>query len=140
MLKNLIFVFLTSIGFCNTLYEQLATNTGNSLTQPILISPSNQSDNVSTLPKLIVQVLDTENDSLQVIFFLRKITDESSKNFILIGVPDTQFYTASLNGGSSTILKSQTEWIVYNKESLNIRVFAQLGEWVMIGVNNWNAC
>ena len=138
MLKNLIFVFLTSIGFCNTLYAQLATNTGNSLTQPILISPSNQSDNVSTLPKLIVQVLDTENDSLQVIFFLRKITDESSKNFILIGVPDTQFYTSSLNGGSPEILKSQTEWIVDNKDSLNIAFVAQLGDCVQNGDNNGN--
>jgi len=43
-------------------------------------------------------------------------------------LPDTQYYTSSLNGGSPAIFNSQTQWIVDNTAGRNIVFVSQLGD------------
>ena len=41
-------------------------------------------------------------------------------DFAVVALPDTQMYTAALNGGSPEMLTAQTEWIISNRVSRNI--------------------
>ncbi|MFQ5751831.1 MAG: FlgD immunoglobulin-like domain containing protein [bacterium] len=54
-------------------------------------------------------------------------------DFTIIGLPDTQYYSAGWFGGSPEIFKAQTQWIVDNKDSLNIVFVAHFGDVVEIG-------
>ena len=38
----------------------------------------------------------------------------SQENFTIIGLPDTQYYTSNLNGGTPQHFFAQTQWIVDN--------------------------
>ena len=57
----------------------------------------------------------------------------SQENFTIIGLPDTQYYTSNLNGGTPQHFFTQTQWIVDNKDSLNIVFVAHLGDCVQNG-------
>jgi len=39
-------------------------------------------------------------------------------NFTIVPIPDTQFYTGELNGGSNAIFKAQTNWVATNKNAV----------------------
>lgn len=54
-------------------------------------------------------------------------------DFTLIGLPDTQYYTSSKNGGSPAIFNRQIQWIVANKDAMNIAYVAHLGDCVENG-------
>ena len=41
-------------------------------------------------------------------------------DFTIVALPDTQMYTAELNGGTPAMLQAQTEWIVTNRALHNI--------------------
>lgn len=58
---------------------------------------------------------------------------KSPKNFSIIVLPDTQFYSASMHGGTPEIFESQTRWIVENRETLNIVFVTQVGDLVEHG-------
>jgi len=60
----------------------------------------------------------------------------SQENFTIIGLPDTQFYTANVYGGKPSYFYNQTQWIVDNKDSLNIVFVAHLGDCVNNGNMN----
>lgn len=62
-------------------------------------------------------------------FLLNKPQTTGSENFTLIVLPDTQFYSASY----PDIFCAQTDWIVANKEKLNIMFVSQLGDIVNDG-------
>jgi hypothetical protein len=57
----------------------------------------------------------------------------SQENFTIIGLPDTQYYTSNLYGGTPQHFFTQTQWIVDNKDSLNIVFVAHLGDCVQNG-------
>lgn len=63
----------------------------------------------------------------------RPITNRPSRNFTIVPIPDTQFYTGEINGGNNSIFKSQTNWIVENKNALNIKYLSHLGDCVQNG-------
>jgi hypothetical protein len=53
----------------------------------------------------------------------------SAEDFTIIGLPDTQNYSCGAPcGSSSTIFSAQTQWIVNNKETLNIAYVAHEGD------------
>lgn len=54
----------------------------------------------------------------------------------LVALPDVQFYTSQTRGGSNKMFKAQTEWVVENKDLLNIAHVMQLGDCVQNGDNN----
>ena len=55
------------------------------------------------------------------------------EDFTIVVLPDTQFYSASMNGGSPEIFEAQTRWIVENKDSLNIVFVTHVGDFVQNG-------
>ena len=61
-----------------------------------------------------------------------------ARDFTIIQLPDTQNYTGRLDGGTPEIFKAQTQWIVENKDSLNIVYIAHVGDLVQRGDNNGN--
>lgn len=103
--------------------------------QPSLISPSDMAIDVEFSPTLTVSVSDPDLDNLTVTFYGRI---KAAPDFTLIGLPDTQYYSSSLNGGSPAIFNDQTQWIVANKDALNIVYVPHLGDCVQNGDNNGN--
>jgi len=59
-------------------------------------------------------------------------------DFTIIVLPDTQYYTSSLNGGSPAIFNTQTEWIVSNRGLRNIVFVTHVGDCVQNGDNAGN--
>ena len=55
------------------------------------------------------------------------------EDFTIIVIPDTQFYSSSMNGGSPEIFEAQVRWIVENRDSLNVVFVTQLGDFVQNG-------
>lgn len=53
--------------------------------------------------------------------------------FTIIVLPDTQFYSASMHGGTPEIFEAQTRWIVENRENLNIVFVTHVGDLVEHG-------
>ena len=102
---------------------------------PTLVSPADMATGVSTSPTLEVGVSDPESDAMTVRFYGRT-TASGGEDFTLIGLPDTQFYTSSMNGGSTAIFKDQTQWIVDNWGTLNIVYVAHLGDCAQNGDAN----
>ena len=57
----------------------------------------------------------------------------AQKNFTIISLPDTQYYTDIRHGGTPAHFTAQTQWIADNKDSLNIVFVAHLGDVVQKG-------
>ncbi|HET9681388.1 MAG TPA: LamG-like jellyroll fold domain-containing protein, partial [Candidatus Limnocylindrales bacterium] len=105
---------------------------------PVAVSPSNGATGVSTSPTLTANVSDPDGNTLQVSFYGRAESGTPGPDFTIVGIPDTQYYTGELNGGTNAILQSQTNWIVANKTALNIAYVATLGDCVEHGDNGGN--
>ena len=61
------------------------------------------------------------------------VINRPSRNFAIVPIPDTQFYTGQINGGNNSIFKSQANWILSNKNALNIKYLTHLGDCVQNG-------
>jgi hypothetical protein len=106
---------------------------------PVLNGPANDASGVSISPALDVTVSDPENSNLTVTYYARPVgVSTPGPDFTLIDLPDTQFYTGQLNGGSNAIFKSQTNWIVAQRAARNIVYVVQLGDCVQNGDNGGN--
>lgn len=57
----------------------------------------------------------------------------TARNFTIIVLPDTQYYSASMNGGTPEMFEAQTRWIVENRKELNIVFVTQVGDLVQNG-------
>ncbi len=58
----------------------------------------------------------------------------AGQDFTIIGLPDTQYYTAGYLGGEPATFKAQTRWIVNNRDSLNIVFVVHLGDVVDLSI------
>ncbi|MGD9795053.1 MAG: LamG-like jellyroll fold domain-containing protein, partial [Acidimicrobiia bacterium] len=94
----------------------------NAPTNPV---PANASTNVATSPTLSVDVSDVDNDELQVDFYGRSLGAGDPFTFVVI--PDTQHYVDA-NGANLTHFASQVNWIVDNKDTLDIAFVSHLGD------------
>jgi hypothetical protein len=103
-----------------------------------LLAPANGATGVSQSATLRVQVTDPDGDPISVSFYGRVVTAPAAADFTLIGIPDTQYYASSLNGGSPAIMNSQTQWIVNQRTARNIEYAVQLGDCVQNGDNGGN--
>ena len=100
------------------------------------LTPTNGAANVSLSPTLSVSVSDPETNALTVTFYGRAASEvPAGEDFTLAVLPDTQFYSASMNGGLPAMFISQTEWIVTNRVARNIPYVAHLGDIVNDGDN-----
>ena len=95
---------------------------------PTLVSPSDGAIDTSTSPTLSVDVTDPDGGSLTVQFYGRPVTAAAGADFSIIAIPDTQYYTSSLNGGLPAIMDTQTQWAVDNMAAYNIQFVTQLGD------------
>jgi len=105
-------------------------NTNQPPNQPTNPSPANNTTASSLNPTLCVTVNDPNGGTVRVRYFGRKKPSGGQK-FTVIGLPDTQYYTAEpqgTNGGNNTMFKAQTKWIADNRQSRNIVYVAQLGD------------
>lgn len=92
-----------------------------------LDSPGANATGVMVPAVLQATATDPQDDPLAVSFYGRTAPPARPK-FTLIGLPDTQNYTAQVNGGTPAILARQTEWIRNNRDALNIVYVAQFGD------------
>ena len=97
---------------------------------PVLNSPANNATGVSTSPTLSAAVSDPDGGNLNVTFYGRPASGAPTPgpDFTIVALPDTQYYTSSLNGGSPAIMQSQMNWITNNIASRNIVFVTQLGD------------
>jgi uncharacterized repeat protein (TIGR02543 family) len=122
-----------------TLTVTYVIGTGNQAPNaPVLNAPADGATGVSISPTLDVTVSDPEADNLTVTYFGRPVSATPGPDFTIIALPDTQFYSSSLNGGSPAIFNAQTQWIVDNKAARNIVFVTQLGDCVQNGDNGGN--
>jgi hypothetical protein len=80
---------------------------------PELLSPADGSTGVATSPDLSATVSDPADGPLTVTVALRQ---PAAPEFTIVALPDTQHYSEAF----PALFKSQTQWIVDNKESRNI--------------------
>lgn len=69
------------------------------------------------------------------------ISADAAGDFSIAIIPDTQYYTAELNGGNATMFTKQTDWIVDNRVAENIAYVIHLGDCTDHGdaaVIEWN--
>src|SRR5205085_564975 len=72
---------------------------------PTLIAPSNNATNTNLTTNLQVNVTDPEAGTLTVAFYARPCPPSAGADFTVVGIPDTQYYTSLLNGGSNDTYK-----------------------------------
>jgi hypothetical protein len=96
---------------------------------PTLVAPADGSIVGSEDVELIVNVEDPEGDLMDVTFFGRMVSDVPGEPFTIIALPDTQYYSESY----PEVFADQTQWIIDNREALNIVYVAHLGDIVEVG-------
>jgi hypothetical protein len=116
-----------SIGNGPTWVSGAPFNLINAPFQPSLIFPTDGKRDLTGYPDLQVTVTDPNADPLTVKFFGREVAVGPS--FSLIGLPDTQYYSELY----PNIFLSQTQWIVANKDVLNIAFVSHYGDCVQNG-------
>ena len=104
---------------------------------PVLFAPSNSATSVSLPPTLDVSVSDPVGSNLTVTFYGR-VASTPGPDFTLVALPDTQYYSSNLNGGTLAMFNSQTQWIVNNRVAANIAFIIGLGDIVQDGNNGGN--
>jgi 3',5'-cyclic AMP phosphodiesterase CpdA len=97
---------------------------------PALVGPFAQSTLAAMPATLSATVSDPDGDSLTVTFYGRPVTAAARPDFTLIEIPDTQYYTSSLNGGLPEIFMAQTQWIAQQRLMRNIAYVAHVGDLV----------
>ena len=105
---------------------------------PVLVAPADGATGVSTSPSLQVAVTDPECNPMTVTYYGRLVAPAAGPDFTLIGLPDTQYYTGQVNGGTPAIFDAQTNWIAANRLARNITYVGHLGDCVENGDNNGN--
>jgi hypothetical protein len=65
---------------------------------------------------------------------------QAASDYTIIGLPDTQKYTGEIDGGQVGMWEAQTQWIVANRQALNIVYVAHYGDCVEHGnsTTEWN--
>ena len=99
-----------------------------------LAAPADLATDVSTPPSLSAVATDTDLDDQTVSFYGRPKNAPPGADFTIIALPDTQHYTD--NPANNQYYHAQTQWIVTNKDALNIQFVTHLGDIVEHGNNN----
>ena len=102
---------------------------------PAVVFPTSNAVNVSTSPPLQVSVSEPGAGDLTVTFFGRPAPNLGA-DFTIAVMPDTQYYSANMYGGTPAMFTSQTDWIVSHRVASNIVYAAQLGDIVNYGDTN----
>jgi hypothetical protein len=95
---------------------------------PALIAPPHLATGVSCNAELRVSVTDPDSDPLTVRFYGRPYGAGSDADFSIVVLPDAQYYSAEMNGGTAAMFRAQTDWIAAHRESLNVAYVVQEGD------------
>jgi hypothetical protein len=84
--------------------------------------PASGGSGVATNAMLTVSVSNPNGGPMSVVFYGRAAATNSAPgpDFSLVALPDTQMYTAQINGGTVSMFTSQTDWIINNRVASNI--------------------
>ncbi|MDY6990237.1 MAG: DNRLRE domain-containing protein, partial [Thermodesulfobacteriota bacterium] len=91
---------------------------------PVVVSPTDGEEGVPSAPDLMVNVTDPDDDTMDVTFFGREVGAGTAESFTIIVLPDTQYYSQSF----PETFVDQTDWIVDNREALNIVQVIHVGD------------
>jgi hypothetical protein len=105
--------------------------------EPSLVGPGDRATGVSTSPNLRVSVSDPEASPVTVTWYGRVISPSTAPEFMLVGLPDTQYYAAEIDG-TNAMFKAQTNWVAIHRAALNIAYVGHYGDCVESGDNNGN--
>lgn len=93
-----------------------------------VVNPPHNAVGQSNAPDLQVSVSNAAPGNLTVQFFGRLAAVNPATDFAIVALPDTQFYTGVLNGGTPGMFIAQTEWVITNRVARNIAYVAHLGD------------
>ncbi len=101
---------------------------------PSLVAPASGATNVPRPASLGASVTDPDSATHNLRFFGRPHVP--SQDFTIVVLPDTQFYSESF----PAIYTAQTQWIVNNRDALNIQYVAHVGDIVNVAsqISQWN--
>lgn len=113
------------------------TITPNSNQPPVITatSPAADATGIGASTTLNVSLSDPEGDAMTVTFYGRKTTPTApGADFTLATLPDTQFYSENLsNNGRAATFHAQTQWLVDNRDALNLAFVSHMGDIVQNG-------
>jgi len=93
-----------------------------------VVAPTNGAASATNAPTLDVTVADPEGSGVIVTFYGRATSAAGASNFTLVALPDTQFYSANMNGATINTFVAQTAWVVSNRIARNIAYVAHEGD------------
>ena len=102
---------------------------------PVAVFPPDQATNVVTSPPLEVSAAEPGAGNLTVTIYGRQ-KPRLGADFTIATMPDSQYYSAAMNGGTPAMFASQTDWIVSHRVTNNLAYAAQLGDIVNYGDTN----
>jgi hypothetical protein len=93
------------------------------------LSPTNGATGAGENVTLQVQVSDPEGDGGTVTFYGRRTVPATpGPDFTLVTLPDTQYYSENTGGLRFQQFLDQTNWIVNNRDTLNIAFVSHMGD------------
>lgn len=99
----------------------------------VATTPSVGQSGVSRNARLQVLTEDLDDSSLTVRYFGRNTASGPLKDFTLVALPDTQFYSENVGGNLGKIFSTQTDWIVSQRKNLGIEGVLHLGDITQYG-------
>jgi hypothetical protein len=94
--------------------------------KPFNPQPLNGSTGTPLPLTLSVNVTDPDGDLMNISFYQTEL--RTPDNFSIIVLPDTQFYSANINGVGAEIFDNQTRWIVNNLNNMSITFVTHVGD------------
>lgn len=104
------------------------------------VSPVDEATGLGVTPTLQVAVPNPIAGNLTVTFYGRPLPAalNTNKDFTIAVLPDTQFYSSALHGGTPAMFQAQTDWFVANRAKLNLAFVSHLGDITQNGQNSGN--
>lgn len=112
------------------------TITPNSNQPPVvtLSSPADLATGIGASTTISANISDPEGDAQTVTFYGRQTTPATpGADFTLVTLPDTQFYSQNTGGTRLAQYLSQTNWIVAQRNALNVAFVSHMGDIVQNG-------
>ncbi len=102
-------------------------------------APANDASGIGSSTTLSVNVSDPENAATTVTFYGRKLAPATpGPDFTLVTVPDTQYYAENVGGQRIDSYYAQMQWVVDNRDALNVAFVTHMGDIVEHGDNGGN--
>lgn len=93
-------------------------------TVPTLLTPASGATIFGGTALLKAEVSDPDGDPVQVTFYGRAVVPNTALPFTVVALPDTQFYSQDY----PQLFTAQTQWIINNRDALNIVAVLHLGD------------